>query len=87
MSEIDNLCYSYEQSIKAAMRFAWALAVAAAFVAFVVGFLLGKAGVGASVSPEMPRTIRLQLEVLGAGASAPTITTTNKTEKETTGND
>ena len=27
MSEIDNLCYSYEQSIKAAMRFAWALAV------------------------------------------------------------
>ena len=76
MSEIDNLCYSYEQSIKAAMRFAWALAVAAAFVAFVVGFLLGKAGVGASVSPEMPRTIRLQLEVLGAGASAPTATVT-----------
>ena len=72
MSEIDNLCYSYEQSIKAAMRFAWALAVAAAFVAFVVGFLLGKAGVGASVSPEVPRTIRLQLEVLGA--SAPTAT-------------
>ena len=86
MSDVDNLCYSYEQSIKAAMRFAWALAVAAAFVAFAVGFLMGRAG--ASVSPEVPRTIRLQLEVLGAGASAPTaITTTNETEKETTGND
>ena len=84
MSDIDNLCYSYEQSIKAAMRFAWALAVAAAFVAFAVGFLMGRAG--ASVSPEVPRTIRLQLEVLGAGASAPTAitTTTNETTKETT---
>ena len=55
---------------------------------FALGFFMGKAGVGASASPEMPRTICLQLEVLGASASAPTaITATNETEKETTGND
>ena len=61
-----------------------ALATAVLIGVFALGFFMGKEG--ASVSPEMPRTIRLQLEVLGAGASAPTITT-NENEKETTGND
>ena len=63
-----------------------ALATAVLIGVFALGFFMGKAGASASVSPEVPRTIRLQLEVLGAGASAPTITT-NENEKETTGND
>ena len=82
MSDIDNLCYSYEQSIKAAFRSAAAIAFAVGVVAFFVGLAFGISG---SKREEMPRTIRLQLEVLGAGASAPTaITTTNETTKETT---
>ena len=81
MSDVDNLCYSYEQSIKAAFRSAAAIAFAVGVVAFFVGLAFGISG---SKRDEMPRTIRLQLEVLGAGASAPTITTTNETTKETT---
>ena len=64
-----------------------ALATAVLIGVFMLGFFMARCGYGNAASPEMPRTIRLQLEVLGAGASAPTITTTNKTEKETTGND
>lgn len=65
-----------------------ALATAVLIGVFALGFFMARCGYGNAVSPEMPRTIRLQLEVLGAGASAPTaITATNETEKETTGND
>lgn len=53
-----------------------ALATAVLIGVFALGFFMGKAGASASVSPEVPRTIRLQLEVLGAGASAPTATVT-----------
>ena len=60
-----------------------ALATAVLIGVFMLGFFMARCGYG-NVAPEMPRTIRLQLEVLGAGASAPTITTTNETNKETT---
>ena len=53
-----------------------ALATAVLIGVFALGFFMGKAGASASASPEMPRTIRLQLEVLGASASAPTATVT-----------
>ena len=63
-----------------------ALATAVLIGVFALGFFMARCGYGNAASPEMPRTIRLQLEVLGASASAPTITT-NENEKETTGND
>ena len=63
-----------------------ALATAVLIGVFALGFFMARCGYGNAAAPEMPRTIRLQLEVLGAGASAPTITT-NENEKETTGND
>ena len=63
-----------------------ALATAVLIGVFALGFFMARCGYGNAVSPEVPRTIRLQLEVLGASASAPTITT-NENEKETTGND
>ena len=64
-----------------------ALATAVLIGVFALGFFMARCGYGNAAAPEMPRTIRLQLEVLGAGASSPTITTPNETEKETTGND
>ena len=64
-----------------------ALATAVLIGVFMLGFCMARCGYGNAAAPEMPRTIRLQLEVLGAGASAPTITTPNETTKETTGND
>ena len=63
-----------------------ALATAVLIGVFMLGFFMARCGYGNAAAPEMPRTIRLQLEVLGAGASAPTITATNET-KETVGND
>ena len=62
-----------------------ALATAVLIGVFMLGFFMARCGYGNAASPEMPRTIRLQLEVLGASASAPTITT-NET-KETIEND
>lgn len=61
-----------------------ALATAVLIGVFMLGFFMARTAT--PTAPEMPRTIRLQLEVLGASASAPTITTTNETTKET-GND
>ena len=64
-----------------------ALATAVLIGVFALGFFIARCGYGNASAPEVPRTIRLQLEALGASASAPTITTTNENEKETTGND
>ena len=61
-----------------------ALATAVLIGVFMLGFFMARCGYGNAASPEVPRTIRLQLEVLGASASAPTITTTNEANKETT---